>query len=227
MFKFEETKLDDIITKKEYTIINYLDTKVYHNLDTGLNIHYIEKFINRRNLKTTFKILNELEYNPPEESKVLIMGKYINIPRSQIGYGDPGTFYRFSGNIVHAKNWLNDGPIETILRKIRYQLEIYTGVRYNFVLINKYENGNQYIGYHSDDEKDLGEEPMIAGISFGATRPIYFRDKDTQKTDIEINLEPGSVVLMKHPTNLYWKHTIPRTSKQIGARISLTFRKML
>lgn len=226
--EFEEESNDNYENTGKYSLITYKNSKLYINLNTGLNIYYTKNFIDYDDTQIIFKILEKrLKYNSPEDSKVLIFGKYIEIPRSQAAYGDAGTFYRFSGNIVYAKDWSEDGVIEMILRKIRHKLEIYTGTKFNFVLINRYENGNQYIGFHSDDEDDLGHEPKIAGISFGAMRPLYFQNKISALTDIKIDLESGSVILMNHPTNKYWKHSIPKTSKKIGTRISLTYRKMI
>lgn len=220
--------IEDHENIKKYTIIKYKNSKLYLDLNTGLNIYYTSNFINHNDSKIIYKILEKrLKYNSVGESKVLIRGKYIGIPRAQVGYGDPGTFYRFAGNVVYGKNWFEDGPVETILRKIRHKLEVYSGTHFNFVLINRYNDGNQYIGFHSDDEDDLGEEPKIAGVSFGATRPLYFQNKITGITDVKIDLESGSVVLMNHPTNAHWKHSIPRTAKEVGARISLTYRKMV
>lgn len=214
--------------KGKYKIIKYLNSKLYLDLLTGLNIYYTSNFIDKEDSKIIFKVLEKrLVYNSADESKVFIHGKYIDIPRSQTAYGEPGTYYRFAGNIVYAKDWLEDGPVETILRKIGHKLEVYAGTKFNFVLINRYENGSQYIGFHSDDEEDLGSEPKIAGVSFGAIRPIYFQNRKTGLTDVKIDLEPGSVVLMNHPTNNYWKHSIPKTSKKVGTRISLTYRKMI
>lgn len=223
-----ENQVEKENVKNKYSLICYKKSKLYLDLNTGLNVHYTSEFINKIDSKVIFKILEKrLVYNPANESKVLILGKYIDIPRTQTAYGDPGTFYKFAGNVVYAKNWLNNGPVENIVRDIGEKLELYSGTKFNFVLINRYKNGSQYIGFHSDDEEGLGDEPKIAGVSFGAIRPIYFQNKKTGTTDIKIDLEPGSVLLMNHPTNVYWKHSIPKTSKEIGIRISLTYRKMI
>lgn len=231
MLEFLENEIidrnDTIEQNKNYDIIKYYTSRLYLNLETSLNIYYTNNFIDKEDCKIIFKILEKrLKYNSAEESKVLIRGKYIEIPRTQTAYGNPGTYYKFAGNTVYAKDWFEDGPVEKILRKINHKLEIYSGTKFNFVLVNRYENGDQYIGFHSDDEKDLGDYPQIAGVSFGATRQMYFQNKRTNTTDLKIDLEEGSVILMNYPTNIYWKHSIPKTSKKIGPRISLTYRKM-
>ena len=223
-----ENKHESVVEKhSKYHIVKYQNTHMYLNLETGLNIQYTRNFLNTHDSKKYFKLFEKyIKYNSAEESKVLIRGQYIDIPRTQTAYGDPGTYYKFSGNVVKAKNWLEKGLIESILQDIVHKLEIYCGTKFNFVLINKYADGTKYIGFHSDDEKDLGPEPKIAGVSFGQTRPIYFQNKVTGDTDVKQDLEPGSVVVMNHPTNVHWRHSIPKTSKQMGTRISLTFRKM-
>jgi alpha-ketoglutarate-dependent dioxygenase alkB family protein 2 len=226
--KFGGTEGGDDADINRNSIIEYSNSKLYINLTTGLNIHYTNSFIDNHDSKVMFKILERrLVYNTVDESKVLIHGKYVEIPRNQAAYGDPGTFYRFAGNVVHAKNWFEDGPVETILRKVCKKLEVYTGTKFNFVLINKYVGGNQYIGFHSDDEKDLDGPVKIAGVSLGGARPIYFQNKKTGVTDLKVNLEGGSVIVMNYPTNTFWKHSIPKTSKNVGTRISLTYRKMI
>lgn len=224
------TSLKNIKNKKNddgCSVIRYKNTSMYLDLKSGLNIYYTNKFIDQKESDEIFKLLEtELKYNSAEESKVLIHGKYIEVPRSQTAYGEPGTYYKFAGSTVKPRSWLEDGAIEALLRNLAHKLGLYANCKFNFVLINRYENGDQYIGFHSDSEELLGPEPKIAGLSLGSTRPLYFQNKITGITDIKINLESGSVVLMNHPTNVHWKHSIPKTSKKIGPRISLTFRKM-
>jgi len=204
-----------------------MDTKIYDEPDKGLNIIYISNFLTPAESKKMFDIFEKhIIYNSKEESKILIHGNYRYIPRSQVAYGEPKTFYSFSGITVHTRNWNNRGTLEKILRKLVYKLYEYTGIRFNFVLINRYATGKQYIGYHSDDEKNLDDDICIAGISFGAERTMEFLDRKTNTKYKEIILQSGSLIQLKDPTNKNYKHGIPKEFRCTTPRISLTFRKM-
>lgn len=179
------------------------------------------------------QLLAQVDFDPPEKTAVRrpFSKEKVPIPRLQTAYGDPGTSYRFSGITVHARPWI---PILLELKEI---LERRSGCTPNFVLLNYYRSGRDSIGWHSDDEKDLGTCPEIASLSFGATRDFQFRNKeDFGKTNqnrtfrtVTLPLEHGSLLIMRHPTNRNWKHQLPkRTGKATdpGARLNLTWRTM-
>src|SRR3989338_2409883 len=109
-----------------------------------------------------------------------------------------------------------------MFKKIRDRVSKKFGTEFNFVLINKYIGGNNYIGFHSDDERDLVDKSPIVGVSFGAQRELVLQNKQTGKTK-SLLLGHGSVYAMIYPTNKYWKHSIPKNPKSKGIRISLTF----
>jgi alpha-ketoglutarate-dependent dioxygenase alkB family protein 2 len=163
------------------------------------------------------KLDKSVIYN--ENSVVKIYGKNIPIPRKQVAYGDPGTSYTFSNTKVDAKPWIE------ILLKIKADIEYMTDLKFNFCLVNKYDNGNNYIGYHSDDEKDLGPNPSIASVSFGQERKFYFKSKETDKVT-QLKLNSGCLCMMYNPTNTYYKHSVPKETKVTGTRINLTFRSI-
>lgn len=199
------------------------------SLTDNINVHYSGNFINKYTADKYYDIFEKnIKYNSAEESKIKIFGKDIEIPRKQVGYGEPGTSYQFSGVKVSAKSWSENNILCIVLRNIRHKVETFTGQTFNFVLINRYEDGNQYIGYHSDDEKELGNEPTIVGVSFGAKRDVSFKSnsfipsKISQQFNLE--LEHGSIFVMYDPTNTHWKHSIPKRSNIKTPRISLTFR---
>jgi alkylated DNA repair dioxygenase AlkB len=175
---------------------------------------------------------NNLIYNSDKESMVTIFGKKIKIPRKQVAYGDYGTFYNFSGVQVNAQSWNNkDDIICRVIKNIKHMVEIYSGEKFNFVLINYYANGDQCIGYHSDDERDLDKFSSIVGVSLGSPRDFLLKPKNfitkNLSNPIKINLDHGSIILMKYPTNKYWTHSIPRRTNINNPRISLTFRKII
>lgn len=207
-------------------MINKIESEV-----DKINISYKSNFISKASSNRYFNILNnDIQYNSDEESKIEIFGKKISIPRKQVGYGDNGAYYSFSGLKVVAKSWDDDDNVCKMLKDVKKRVEDFTGLKFNFVLINKYENGDQYIGYHRDDEKELGSEPTIVGVSFGAEREIYFKPHKfithKMKDPTKLKLEHGSVFVMYHPTNTHWKHSIPKKSSVKSTRISLTFRNL-
>lgn len=208
-----------------------MENKIESDVDK-INISYKPNFISKGTSDRYFKILNEeVQYNSEEESKIEIFGKKISIPRKQVGYGDEGTYYSFSGVKVIAKSWDENDNVCIMLKDVKKRVEKFTGLTFNFVLINRYENGDQYIGYHRDDEKELGSEPNIVGVSFGAEREIYFKPHKfiphKMKDPTKLKLEHGSVFVMHHPTNVHWKHSIPKKSTIKTPRISLTFRNLI
>lgn len=203
----------------------------YVSLVDKINIMYMENFFSQYEANSYYNLFeNKLEYNSDKDSEVMIYGKSIKIPRQQVAYGDTNTSYTFSGNNVPARQW-NSDEIGRNLLLIKNKVEQYTGESFNFVLVNRYKDGNSYIGYHSDDENDLVKSSSIVGISFGASRDFLFKPKESfipkNITDIiSINLNHGSLVQLKTPTNEYWKHSIPKRSSIHVPRISLTFRCM-
>lgn len=225
-------KVENIEETKEngYVVIKCGEGKritLYLSLNLGLNIYHVDHFINKDDANFIFKTFEKkLIYNSADASKVFMYNRYVEIPRDQVAYGEPGTFYRFSGNNVRARDWLSDQPIEAILRKLVKKLQIFTGIKFNFALINRYRDGDKYIGYHSDDERDLEQPATIAGISFGTTRQMFFQNKDDTNIEIKVPLDHGSLIYINYPTNGFWKHSIPKMKKVKGTRISITFRRM-
>ncbi|MBA43106.1 MAG: alpha-ketoglutarate-dependent dioxygenase AlkB [Magnetococcales bacterium] len=193
--------------------------------DENFDVDYIENFLIDKYANNLFKKLENVEYDSDEQSSIIIYGKKYNIPRKQTSYGEPNLTYKYSNNEVSPRNW-NDTEIGMKLKKIAIKLSKITGVDYNFCLINNYKDGSNSIGYHSDDEKELGDNPIIAGLSLGSARKIYFKSNKTKDVKI-LNLKHNSVFLMRGTTNKYWKHSIPKTTKPLGRRISLTFRKII
>ncbi len=208
----------------------------------NLNLLYQKEFIDKKTADKYFKILEKhLTYNSEEKSSIVIGGKSIKIPRKQIAYGEPGTFYSFSGNKVEAENWIykdredefdkkdyvRHRSICIIINNIRSAVEEITGKTFNFVLINRYNDGKDYIGFHSDDEVEIDVGCGVAGVSFGAERAFIFKSKKSNALlpeKIELELHHGSLVHMGYPTNHFWKHSLPKRTTVTKPRISLTFR---
>jgi alpha-ketoglutarate-dependent dioxygenase alkB family protein 2 len=173
-------------------------------------------------------LLEEIEFDRPEDCRVRVHGRWRDIPRRQAAYGDPGARYRFAGCTVPARPWT---PILARLRDLVRERAEFAA---NFVLVNSYRDGRDCIGWHSDDEADLGPAPQILSLSLGAPRDFQFRRRDAAAGRLEtvtLALQPGSLLVMRDPTNKLWKHQVPRRGgrhpERVGPRLNLTWRQIL
>jgi alkylated DNA repair dioxygenase AlkB len=188
---------------------------VAHN---DLKIRIEEDFFNSADSnKLLKKFISEL----PWESMIIKMfGKETKIPRLQCWIGDKGCEYRYSGKQLNRQIWSQD--LIMIRKKIYKELKI----DFNSVLANYYRDGKDSMGWHSDDEKELGPNPTIASISFGSERDLVFRNKITKET-LAIPQTNGCLILIDGETQRNWQHSIKKTRKVIGPRINLTFRNII
>ena len=203
--------------------------KIFCSLKDNLNVHYKANFIEEYKANKYYDIFEkELVYDTPEQSKVVVFGKEYFVPRKQVAYGDPGTYYSFAGTTVYAHPWNNDNIVCRIIKNIKHKVEVFTGKKFNFVLINRYKDGRDSIGRHSDSETALGTEPTIVGVSLGAIRDVHFAPykfiPQILPKKIQLELGHGSIFIMHPPTNTYWTHEIPKRANVNKPRISLTFR---
>ena len=200
------------------------------NVHDKFSVDYHGQLLKTEIADEYYKILEKnLKYNDAESSKVFVHGKYHYIKRKQVAYGEPGTKYTFAGATVYANSWHNveDNLICDVIKHIKYKVELFCGYKFNFVLINRYKDGNDKIMAHKDKVKDLVHESPIAGVSLGAVRDVIFKaDSNPKKLDksFPLKLAHGSVFIMNYPTNQYWKHEIPSRKQVKTPRISLTFR---
>lgn len=153
-----------------------------------------------------------------KQETIKFFGKNMPLPRLTAWYGDEGKSYTYSGIVQNPEAWSNT------LRKIKSQIEKVTEISFNSVLLNLYRDGKDSVSWHSDDETELGKNPIIASVSFGATRRFSLRHKQSKEHKIDIDLTNGSFLLMKGETQHFWQHQIAKTSKSIQPRINLTFR---
>lgn len=148
---------------------------------------------------------------------IVCVGRRLQVPRRVCWYGDAGAIYRYSG-VVHVPL-----PWTPTLSILRPQIAAAAGDTFNSVLGNFYRDGCDSMGWHADDEPELGREPVIASLSLGATRRVRFRHKSSGAT-VTAELPSGSLLIMRGALQQCWKHCIPKTAKPVGPRINLTFR---
>jgi alkylated DNA repair dioxygenase AlkB len=151
--------------------------------------------------------------------EITLFGKTHPTPRLISWVADEGKIIRYSGMSFQPNEWSEE------LLYIRNKIEEFDG-EYNGVLANLYRQGSDYMGEHSDNEKELGMNPIIASASFGETRKMYFKHKES-KQRVDIELEDKSLLIMKGRTQDFWNHGIPKQKKIHFPRINLTFRKIV
>ena len=146
-----------------------------------------------------------------------LFGRVVEAPRRSSWIGDPGAHYRYSGSTFAPHPWL------VPLRELCARIEQISGRRFNSVLANLYRDGQDVMGWHADDEPELGLQPTIASVSLGGERVVRFR-RGRGGPSQGWSLPNGSLLLMAGDTQIYYQHSLPRTGKPVGARINLTFR---
>ncbi|CAD7385499.1 alpha-ketoglutarate-dependent dioxygenase AlkB family protein [Xanthomonas arboricola] len=155
-----------------------------------------------------------------EVHRIRMFGRTVDSPRLSSWMGDPDASYRYSGTHFAPQPWLE------VLQPLRARLQAETGAPFNSVLANRYRSGNDAMGWHSDDEPELGVRPLIASVSLGATRRFAFKHRDDAALKQTLELGHGDLLLMAGDTQRHYKHALPRTAKPIGERINLTFRQI-
>ncbi len=155
-----------------------------------------------------------------QNDELVIFGNRIVTKRKVAWYGDSDYLYNYSNSTKQALQWTKE------LIRLKQLVEKLTEVYFNSCLLNLYHNGNEGIGWHSDDEKILGEINIIASLSFGAERKFLFKHKQTKQI-VSLVLEHGSLLVMKDSTQLNWLHSLPKSKKINKPRINLTFRTIM
>jgi alkylated DNA repair dioxygenase AlkB len=163
-------------------------------------------------------ILEQLIAETPWRSdSIVLWGKRMLQPRLTAWHGEAA--YTYSGLR------LAPAPFTPLQLLIKEAVETVSGQRFNSVLLNYYRDGRDSMGMHSDDEPELGPQPVIASVSFGATRTLIFRHKRSKQT-VKLDLPAGSLLLMAENTQSNWLHGINKLTRLVGPRVNLTFRKI-
>ena len=163
------------------------------------------------------RLLNSLSW---ESDEIKMFGKLVRTARKVAWVGDPECMYTYSGVQKAPQPWTKE------LAQMRRKLEQFTGHAYNSCLMNLYHTGDEGMGWHSDDEKELDSTAPIASLSLGARRKFTFPHKQ-DKTTISVFLDHGSLLIMHPPIQEHWHHSLLKTKTVTSPRINLTFRKIL
>lgn len=180
------------------------------------DVHYYPDFI-RQSL--AFEYFNKLQQLKWQQDNIVIYGKSVLIPRLQAWYGDNGVEYGYSNLKLTTHPW------NTELLELKQLIEEKLKVKFNSVLANLYRDGNDTVGWHSDDEPELGQNPVIASLSLGGEREFHLKHLKTKET-LKLNLKSGSLLVMAGETQHYWQHSVPRKKAKTPPRINLTFRRI-
>jgi alkylated DNA repair dioxygenase AlkB len=159
---------------------------------------------------------------PWRSEEVVMWGRRMPQPRLTAWYGDAGASYAYSGIELHPLPWT------PILLNLKTRIEELVGVTFNSVLLNYYRDHQDSVGFHSDDEPELGERPVIASLSLGEERIFVLKHKTLKYVEpVRLRLASGSLLLMKGDTQRCWRHGVPKDSRPCGPRINLTFRQII
>ena len=161
---------------------------------------------------------------PWRQERIRLYGREMAIPRLQCWLGDAGTRYHYSGLILEPEPW------PACLLVVRRQLEAQLGRDFNSVLCNWYRDGRDSMGWHSDDEPELGPAPVVASLTLGEARRFQFRRRGQTRLDTSLELHHNSLLVMHAHVQSHWQHQVPKMApksrKSLGPRINLTFRQI-
>jgi alkylated DNA repair dioxygenase AlkB len=152
------------------------------------------------------------------QDRITLYGRSLLQPRLTAWYGDPGKSYTYSGLTMHPTAWT------PVLLDLKARVEAVSEVVFNSVLLNLYRDGRDSMGWHSDDEPELGQRPVIGSLSLGGTRRFMLRHRSQKDLKHQLELSSGSFLLMQGATQSFWQHQVPKTKRSVPPRINLTFR---
>ena len=185
----------------------------------GADAMYYPNFIAANESEVLFEQL--LAETAWQQDDIKVFGKVYAQPRLTALYAENEQPYSYSNITMYPR------PFTPLLLNLKERIEKVTDAAFTTVLLNLYRNGNDSNGWHADDEKELGQNPVIASLSFGATRVFKFREKADKSNTYKLELGAGSLLLMQGATQHLWQHQIPKTKKEVGPRINLTFRVLI
>ena len=156
-----------------------------------------------------------------KQDRIRLYGRTTPLPRLTAWYGDSGRTYTYSG-ITSTPNEWNDRLLD-----LKRRVEAVARTRFNSVLLNWYRDGSDHLGWHADDEVELGRNPVIASVNFGETRDFVLRRKDDRTTRLVLPLGHGTLLLMRGALQHHWEHAVPKRARSTRSRFNLTFRRII
>lgn len=153
-----------------------------------------------------------------QSGHITLFGKKVLQPRLFAWFGDKGCSYTYSGLTLDPETW------SATLLQLKKLTESACLSRFNCALLNLYRDENDSMGTHSDDEKELGGQPVIASVSLGASRRFHLQHKYDKAAKVKLQLDHGSLLLMRGETQKHWKHSVPKERTETAPRINITFR---
>lgn len=184
------------------------------NLKDGELVYYPQFFSLQEATGYMHSLMEKIRW---QQESMMMYGRQVLFPRLMAWYGDAGSTYTFSGKTYAPEGWADE------LLLIKERVASVAGVRFNSVLLNRYRNGKDSMGWHADDEPELGVNPVIASVNFGASRRFMLRHLQAG-LKYELELQHGSLLIMKGALQHHWQHQVPKTARVSEERINLTFR---
>ena len=197
------------------SLFDNIPEPIFLNLPDAEVIYYPHFFDKEEADIIYMKLIDEI---PWQQDEITVYGKKHPQPRLTALFGNEGKSYSYSNIKMQPHPW------NLLLQKLKSKIESVCDINFTTVLLNQYRDGKDSNGWHADNEKELGINPIIASISLGAERNFQLKHNTDKNQKKSIILEHGSLLLMKGTTQHFWKHQIPKTVKLIGPRINLTFR---
>ena len=180
------------------------------------DVWYYPEFFTKSESEGYYQVL--LSETKWQQDDITVFGKNYKQPRLTALYGNNNKPYSYS-NIT-----MQPHPFNKELQEIKSKIETIVNEIFTTCLLNLYRNGQDSNGWHADNEKELGKNPVIASVSFGANRLFHLKHRRESDLKQKIVLESGSLLIMKGSTQHNWLHQIPKTKKKVEPRINLTFR---
>lgn len=231
----------DLPSGEEYSAQRIGETNGYKVIVPNGELIYVEDFFSRKISdrcveyflendavdwrKANWKDLSEDLFNSIHFTNILwrqdsikLYGKVIPLPRLTAWYGDSGKSYTYAGIKSEPNEW-NKG-----LLYLKKAIEDFGNLNFNSVLLNWYRNGDDYLNWHADDEKELGTNPVIGSVNFGETRDFILRRNSDESQKITVPLKHGTLLIMRGEIQRYWQHSVPKRKRVRGSRFNLTFR---
>jgi alkylated DNA repair dioxygenase AlkB len=182
------------------------------------DVSYMAQFIDTAEAEQLYQKLSvSLAWR---QDTIKMFGREVKIPRLQAWYGDPEARYTYSGLHMAPNPWTTE------LWQIKRDVESISKTTFNSVLVNWYRDGQDSMGWHSDNEPELGDKPTIASLTLGQVRDFNFRRKNPTQ-NYRIALQNGSLLIMSGTTQQYWQHGISKRAGDLTGRINLTFRHII